>query len=76
MGFVLGGEQWWGCAERRREGTHLPAPAGEGTCRGGGVGWLAWRDPRSAPRFLLSEREESQRLTRAIGAVCVWSSCT
>lgn len=55
---------------------HLPGFAAEETRGGGGVGWLAWRDPLSAPRFLLSEREESQRLAQAIGSVPDWNSCT
>lgn len=83
-GFVLCGGQRWGRALAKmlprgvetRVGTHLPGFAEEEAGGGGGVGWLAWRDPLSAPRFQLSEREESQRLIQAIGSMCVSSSRT
>lgn len=64
------------CAARGHEGRHLPGFSGGETRGVGGVSWLAWGDPLSAPRFLLSEREESQRLTRAIRLMSVWSSYT
>lgn len=61
-GIVLRGEQrGLHCTlVERRAGRCLPASAEEETRGGGGVGLCAWRDPPSAPGFLLAQREESQ----------------
>lgn len=77
---MLCGEQWQSralqrcChAVQRHMGMHWPGFAEEKTHGGGGVGLLGWRDPLSATRFLLSEREKTQCLTQDL---CVSGAVT